>query len=192
MRDVVLYALLSLDGVAEEPGDWMSDVDDEVFDNLVRVIATQDDVLLGRGTYEYWVDYWPTSDVQPFANFINTTPKHVVTSRHLDLSWPQTLVADLPLTAYVTQLGKTVGRDIGVHGSIQLGRELLAADLVDRVELVVVPALAGSGRRLLTETGSVRRLTLTTATPSSTGCVFLSYRRPRASDSERTPAAARS
>ena len=57
LRKVVVYSLLSLDGVAEEPGDWMFDVDAEVFAFLGRVIETQDDVLLGRGTYDYWVDY---------------------------------------------------------------------------------------------------------------------------------------
>ena len=53
MRNVVLYQLLSLDGVAEEPSEWVFDSDDAIFDNLGRVIASQDDVLLGRGTYEY-------------------------------------------------------------------------------------------------------------------------------------------
>ena len=73
MRSVVLYQLLSLDGVAEEPSDWVFDSDEAIFDNLGRVIASQDDVLLGRGMYEYWVDYWPTSDVEPFAGFVNAT-----------------------------------------------------------------------------------------------------------------------
>lgn len=36
MRKVVLYQLLSLDGVAEEPGDWSSDGGQEVFANLSR------------------------------------------------------------------------------------------------------------------------------------------------------------
>jgi hypothetical protein len=36
MRNVVMYELMSLDGVAEEPGDWMFDVDDDVFANLGR------------------------------------------------------------------------------------------------------------------------------------------------------------
>ena len=80
MRKVVLYQLLSLDGVAEEPGDWMFDAGEAVFENLGQIIATQDDILLGRATYDYWVDFWPTSDVEPFASFINGTPKHVITS----------------------------------------------------------------------------------------------------------------
>jgi len=80
MRKVVLYQLLSLDGVAEEPSDWMSDGGGELLENLGAIIATQDDILLGRGTYDYWVDYWPSSEFEPFATFVNTTRKHVFTS----------------------------------------------------------------------------------------------------------------
>jgi hypothetical protein len=41
----VAYHLLSLDGVAEETGDWLFDVDQAVFDNLARAIGTQDALL---------------------------------------------------------------------------------------------------------------------------------------------------
>ena len=37
------------------------------------VIASQDTVLLGRVTFEKRATHWPTSDMQPFADFINTT-----------------------------------------------------------------------------------------------------------------------
>ncbi|WP_134767062.1 dihydrofolate reductase family protein [Nocardioides sp. 1609] len=178
MRDVVLYALLSLDGVAEEPGDWMFEADHDVVENLAAVISRQDDVLLGRGTYDYWADYWPSSDVQPFADFINQTPKHVFTSTPPARTWSRSVVVDAPLEAYVQQLKGGTGGDIGVHGSIRLARSLLAADLVDRLELVVVPTLAGSGRRLLGDDSALRRLGLHTVARSGTGCVFLGYGRP--------------
>lgn len=38
-------------------------------------------MLLGRGTYDYWVGYWPTSDVEPFASFINGVSE---ARRHLE------------------------------------------------------------------------------------------------------------
>ena len=79
MRNVVLLQWCSLDGVAEEPSDWFFDDGPELFDLIGRVLATQTDVLLGRGTYDYWVDFWPTADVEPFATFINATRKHVAT-----------------------------------------------------------------------------------------------------------------
>ena len=178
MRDVVLYSLLSLDGVAEEPSDWMSEVDDDLLTNLSEVIRSQDDILLGRGTYDYWAGYWPTSDVQPFADFVNGTPKHVFTSSAPTVPWSRSTTVEDRSAPYVTELKSRSGGDIGVHGSIRLAQSLLADDLVDRLELVLMPALAGSGRRLLPDGLDPRRLTLTKATRSATGCVFLGYRRP--------------
>lgn len=178
MRDVVLYTLLSLDGVAEEPGDWMFEADEDVFTNLAEVIRSQDDILLGRGTYDYWAGYWPTADVQPFADFINRTAKHVFSSSVPAASWAQTTIVDDAPAPYVARLKQGTGGDIGVHGSIRLAQSLLADDLVDRLELVIVPTLAGHGRRLFTDGIDLRRLNLTKATRSATGCVFLGYQRP--------------
>ena len=97
MRKVVLYHLQSLDGVALDEGtDWFNDSGPEVFANLGRIIGTQDDILLGRGTYDYWVGYWPTSELEPFAGFINGTRKHVVTSSAPDLEWANTTLVRAP------------------------------------------------------------------------------------------------
>ena len=65
-----------------------------------------------------------------------------------------------------------------MHGSIRLAQSLLADELIDRLELVIVPTLAGSGRRLFAHGIDLRRLTLTRVARSSTGCVFLGYQRP--------------
>jgi dihydrofolate reductase len=54
----------------------------------------------------------------------------------------------------------------------------LADDLVDRRELVIVPTLTGHGRRLFTDGIDLRRLNLTKATRSATGCVVLGCQRP--------------
>lgn len=178
MRKVVLYTLLSLDGVAEEPGDWMFDVDAPVFDNLARIIATQDDVLLGRGTYDYWSGYWPTSDVEPFASFINGTTKHVVTSSPPSDEWADTVVVGSPVVDYVSALKRRDGGDIGVHGSIALAQSLLRADLVDELHLVVAPTLSRGGRRLFAGGAELRRLTMTAADRTPAGNLLLSYRLP--------------
>ena len=75
MRTVVLMQWLSLDGVAEEPSDWFFDDGPELFALIGRVIATQDDVLLGRGTYDYWADYWPTSEVRALVRTWSPAPE---------------------------------------------------------------------------------------------------------------------
>jgi dihydrofolate reductase len=174
VRQVVLYQLVSVDGVAEEPGNWAFDVDEEVFANLRRVIERQDDVLLGRGTYDYWAGYWPTSDVEPFASFINRTPKHVVTSTPLAPQWANSTAVHIPAVEHVSALKRGSGGDIGVHGSITLARSLLAAGLVDDLRLVVAPTIAGAGRRLF-EDGELRRLDLRDAVRTPTGTLLLHY-----------------
>lgn len=177
MRKVVLYELLSLDGVAEEPGDWMRDSDRPIFDNLATIIERQDDVLLGRGTYDYWAGYWPTSDVEPFASFINETPKHVFTSHGLTQQWANTVIVDRTATEYVAELKQADGGDIGIHGSISLAQSLLAADLVDELRLVVAATIAGSGQRLFDDVGQHHGLELEAADRTPKGTLLLSYNR---------------
>jgi dihydrofolate reductase len=176
MRDVVLYELLSLDGVAEEPGDWMFEVDREVFENLGRIIHQQTDVLLGRKTYDYWVDYWPTSDVEPFASFINGTQKHVFSSNVPPSDWAKSTVVRSSAVPYVTGLKRQPGGDIGIHGSIDLAHSLLRAGLVDELRLVIAPTVAGHGRRLFDDGGALKKLRLTDVDRTPSGTLLLGYR----------------
>ena len=62
MRKVVLYELVSLDGVAEAPETFFADWDEAMEANLAAVIGTQDAVILGRRSYDEWSPYWPGSD----------------------------------------------------------------------------------------------------------------------------------
>ena len=47
VRKVVVYELVSLDGVAEDPDRFVADWDDAMDANLAAVIETQDAVILG-------------------------------------------------------------------------------------------------------------------------------------------------
>ena len=149
MRKVVVYELLSLDGVAEKPDGFFADWDDAMDANLGAVIAAQDAVILGRRSYDEWAEYWPSSDVEPFATFINGVAKYVATSTPLDRTWANTTVIDGDLVEFVRDLKNQPGADIGVHASISVAQALLAAGVVDELRLVIAPAVAGKGRRLL-------------------------------------------
>ncbi len=176
MRKVVLYQLLSLDGVAEEPSDWMFDVDRTIFDNLGNIIATQDTVLFGRKTYDYWVDFWPTSDVEPFASFINNTHKYVFTSSTPTQEWANSTIVNDPPTEFVADLKQQSGGDVGVHGSIALAQSLLRANLIDELRLVVAPTIANSGRRLFDSDDALRKLELLESRTTDGGSLLLTYR----------------
>ena len=81
VRKVVAYELLSLDGVAERPDGFFTDWDEAMGANLGAVIAAQDSVILGRRSYEEWAEFWPGSDIEPFATFINGVAKYVAPPR---------------------------------------------------------------------------------------------------------------
>lgn len=173
MRKVVAYQLVSLDGVAEQPETFFG-WDDELDVHLGRVIAEQDTVLLGRRSWDEWSRYWPTSDIEPFATFINNVQKYVVTSSPLVGEWGRSEVVDGDLAEFVTSLKSAPGRDIGVHASISLTQSLLAAGLIDELRLVVAPAVQVRGRRLLDNVAQTR-LTLSRCAASPTGHLMLDY-----------------
>jgi dihydrofolate reductase len=175
VRKVVVYELLSLDGVAEQPEAFFTDWDDVMDANLAAVIATQDAVILGRRSYNEWADFWPTSDVEPFASFINPVTKYVATSTPLDRTWPNATVIDGDLIDFVRALKDQPGRDIGVHASISVAQALLAAGVVDELRVVIAPVIATHGRRLLEglpKTG----LAVAASTTSPTGSLLVDYR----------------
>jgi dihydrofolate reductase len=149
VRKIVVYELLSLDGVAEDPDDFVTDWDDTLDANLAAVIATQDAVILGRRSYAEWAQFWPSSQIQPFATFINGVPKYVATSTPLDRDWAYATALDGDLIESVRELKQQPGGDVGVHASISVAQALLAADVVDELKLVIAPRIAGRGRRLL-------------------------------------------
>jgi dihydrofolate reductase len=175
MRMVVAYELVSLDGVAESPDSFLFDFDEVMDDHLRWVIAEQDTVLLGRRMYDEWAAFWPTSDMQPFADFINAVPKHVVTSTPLTDPWTNATALDgATLGASVEELKRADGGDIGVHGSIDLARSLLRVGLVDELRLVVAPTVAGRGRRLF-EGVELTRLDLLRSTTTPSGALLVDY-----------------
>ena len=175
MRKVVAYELLSLDGVAEEPDAFITDFDEVMQDNLNDVIATQDTVLLGRRTYEEWARYWPASDIEPFATFINGVEKFVATSTPLTPAWSNSSEIAGNLATFVSDLKQRPGGDIGVHASITLVHSLLELGAIDELQLVVAPELRMHGRRLF-ERGLPTRLSLTGSSVSPSGCLLLAYR----------------
>jgi len=174
VRKVVVYELLSLDGVAEAP-DTFFGWDDALDAELAEVIATQDAVILGRRSYDEWAGYWPSSDVEPFASFINAVPKHVATSTPLNRDWANASVIEGELAGFVRDLKERPGGDIGVHASISVVQALIAADLVDELRLVVGPMIAGDGRRLL-DGVPASKLELIRSETSPAGYLIVDYR----------------
>jgi dihydrofolate reductase len=188
MSDIVLYTLVSLDGATEDPHRYFPETGDRqgapVFDEeLARLeaemLARQSAVLLGRRTYDEWSRYWPTSDEQPFADFINTVPKHVVTSTPLASEWTNAQPVSGPLREVVADVKARADADVGVHASITLAKSLLAEGLVDELCLAVGRVLDPVGPRLFAGLPARRELELVEATATPSGSLWLRYRTAR-------------
>ena len=131
----------------------MPEFDEGMIAFEAEVIGSQDAVLLGRGMYDEWAGFWPTADYQPFADFINGVRKYVLTSTPLDRQWSNAEAVHLPVADLVRDLKAAPGGDIGVHGSIELARSMLAQGLVDELLVYIAPTLIGGDRLAVGDIG---------------------------------------
>ena len=69
------------------------------------------------------------------------------------------------------------GGDVNVMGSAQLARSLLAADLVDELNLMIEPIVLGGGKTIFPDDGAARPFELVSSTTAGTGVQVCRYRR---------------
>ena len=158
MRNLIVTAFVSVDGVMEGPGGgnyrnagWT--FNDIEFDEAAYAIKSseQEDasaLLLGRRTYQEFAPVWPT--MEDFAGY-NQMPRYVVstTLSEEDPQWPAKI---LQTTDEVAALKEEDGGPILVHGSASLGASLADEDLIDRYHLLEFPILLGAGKKLFSST----------------------------------------
>jgi dihydrofolate reductase len=178
MRKVFSGLFSSIDGVVEAPNEWQSAFDEEMGAALSRMLEGQDAVLMGRVTFTEFAGYWPTSTDEPFASWINSTPKYIA-SGTLDSvgSWANSTLIKGPVTDFVKELRERDGGTIGVTGSPSLVRSLIADGLLDELTLMISPVVVGGGRRrLFPHDAAQTKFELVEAQPTSSGAVIATYR----------------
>ena len=176
MRKVVSGLFISMDGVAESPDKWQFDnFDEDMMELLGEHLASTDAVMLGRVTYEEWADYWPSSQDEPFASYINNVPKYVVSTTLDSVEWQNSQLVKGNLAAAVAMLKQQPGKNIALTGSPSLVRSMVQQDLVDELTLMVHPVVAGSGKRLFGDGDSLKRMKLVRSKITRTGVALLTY-----------------
>ena len=75
----------------------------------------------------------------------------------------------------VSKLKQELDGEIVVPASHQLGRTLIAHDLVDEVRLVVFPVVLGAGARFFGETGGQKPMRLIDTRRIGEGLTYLAY-----------------
>jgi hypothetical protein len=75
--------------------------------------------------YTEWAHYWPTSTDEPFASWINSTPKYVASGTLDSVDWSNSTLIEGLVADFVADLRQQPGGTIGIAGSPSLVRSLL-------------------------------------------------------------------
>jgi dihydrofolate reductase len=189
---------VSVDGVMQGPGGrdedrsggferggWaMGLFDREVMTFINGVYQRADAFLFGRRTYELFAGYWGVREDlgHPVAGALNTRPKYVASTTLTEPRWADTTVLSGDFAAAIGELKAKRAGELQVHGSGVLTRWLLEHDLVDEMNLLIVPVLVGQGTRLFPDDGPDIALELVDSRAFPKGTTLQVYRpagRPR-------------
>lgn len=168
MRRVRYVVAMSLDGYIAGPNgeyDWI--VQDPEID-FGATFAQFDTFFIGRKTYEMMVAAGRGGSSPGTTTYVFSTT--LDPADHPDV---KVVADDLPGAVDAARAG--AGKDIWLFGGGELFRSLLAADLVDTVEVAIVPVLLGDGLRLLPTTSERAALELTGHHVYGSGIVSLQY-----------------
>jgi dihydrofolate reductase len=181
MRKVIASEIVSLDGVVESPEQWhFPYFNDQMAEAIGAAMAASDAMLLGRVTYEEFAAFWPsqvpTEEDQETTDYMNNTPKFVV-SKTLEepLEWNNSTLLQGDVAEEITKLKEQPGKDISITGSPTLVRSLLQDDLLDELRLMIHPIVVGSGKHLFEDGSDQKALQLVDSKIFSTGVVYLTY-----------------
>jgi dihydrofolate reductase len=147
-------AFATLDGFGSynSSGDWGGYWGKQGPEFLGRRLAQYNEeqrLVLGANTFRDFMHFLgPGSEESPVNDPINTRMKNmpttvVSTTLHEPLDWPDATVASGDAVDIVARLKAESAVPLRSHGSLSLNRALMAAGLVDRVQLTIFPVISG-------------------------------------------------
>jgi dihydrofolate reductase len=185
---------LTLDGVTQgngaasdedrrggfERGGWAKGAgDDSTRDHIAATYQRADAFLFGRRTYDLFLGSWGTIDElrrHSVGVALNSKPKYVASRTLKEPEWAGTTVLDDDLFAAISELKASGNGELVVPGSSLLVQWLLENDLVDEMELMIVPVILGQGARLFADSGRDIAMKLVDTRTDSKGVAIQTYR----------------
>jgi len=183
MRKITACEFITLDGVIQNEendgdgfkyGGWFFPFADEVTGAVVQErLAKPVDLLLGRKTFDIWEPYWPNH-----SNFwpnVMTATKYVASNSRNSSDWQPSVFLSGDLAERVRELKQTDGPDIHAFGSANMLQTLFKADLVDALELMIIPVTLGTGKRLFQDGTIPAAFKVTNAQVAPKGIICATY-----------------
>ena len=187
MRKIVVFSMITLDGIMQAPGGtkedksdgfkyggWIASYGDELFDKVVQEELKQPaDYLLGRKTFDIWENYWPHH--ADFWSGINDGMKYVMSKTRKKSDWKNSVF--IKRLADIRKLKRTKGSDIQVWGSSKLIQTLLKNDLVDELRLKIFPLTLGKGKKMFENGPIPAAFKLIESSITTRGVIITHYKR---------------
>jgi dihydrofolate reductase len=140
----------SLDGFGAASANWRGywgKQGPELLDHRLAQYGPEQRMVFGANTYRAFVRLLASSSEQPevldpWVTRMRTLPTTVVSTTLEDpLDWPNATVASGDALEVVARLKEESGVPLRSHGSLSMNRALMAAGLVDRVQVTLFPVI---------------------------------------------------
>lgn len=185
MRKLIVEEWLSLDGFAADKArklDYFPSSESNRYSDEQQLLFLEsvDAILLGRVTYELFVNFWPTAsiDTEIIADKLNSIPKFVISNTLKKApwgNWPEAKIVTGDSVKEVGKMKEQEGKNIVVWGSIRLAHALIQENLVDEYRLHICPVSIGGGLKLFPDSDKYTNLDLTNSVTYDTGVTFLTF-----------------
>jgi dihydrofolate reductase len=143
----------SLDGYGSQSGgDWggyWGKQGPELLDHRLALFETEQRIVFGANTFRAFVRMLATSGEDsevrdPWVTKMTSAPATVVSSTLEEpLDWPNATLVRGDAVDVVARLKEESELPLRSHGSLSMNRALMAAGLVDRVQVTVFPVITG-------------------------------------------------
>ena len=172
---------MSLDGFCDHT---LITPNDEMTQHYNDLLKESGHLLYGRTTYQLMEDYWPLLVKNPsgnktedeFAVLIDNISKVVFSHTLKDVSWKNSRIASLPLEEEIAELRHKPGKPLFI-GSPGLIAQALERNLVDELQIIIHPIIAGKGLVLFKNINDHIHLKLLKSKTFKSGAVLLCYQR---------------
>lgn len=142
----------SLDGFGSAGGNWRGywgKQGPELLEHRLAVYGEEQRMVFGANTYRAFAQMMASSTEEsevrdPWVTRMRNLPATVVSSTlQGPLDWPDATVVSGDAVDVVARLKEESEVPLRSHGSLSLNRSLMAAGLVDRVQVTVFPVITG-------------------------------------------------
>ena len=143
---------ISLDGYGAAGGDWTGywgKQGPELLDHRLALYGPEQRMVFGANTYRAFAQMLASSSAEsevrdPWVTRMRSLPATVISTTLVEpLDWPDATVVGGDAVEVVARLKEESGVPLRSHGSLSMNRALMAAGLVDLLQVTLFPVITG-------------------------------------------------